>query len=407
LSHHEVIILGAGPAGLGVAASLEGWHPYDNHGKNLITMDTKSLLGSGIRPIVHFRDLHHPEDNTLYGSNRFNFRKNNRVDWIILSDDAAGGLWNNVPSNQLTLGPANWMELSHYPMKQFNYDNHTNINLREIINKNNLLSYYKKFSKKLNLDHHIYNEHKIISIEKKQNSNFIICSKYKDIKKEYSCKYLVFALGPKSIKRKLGVPGENFDYINNSYTKPEDFEGKNITIVGGGRSSDWAAQELFDKGKNITYIMRQKEENHSRLIQESQFLDYYKRWHEIISNKKKNMTLLYESKVIRFSKNNQITYENNLKQQTIKSDHVIIEIGGLPNYDLLKNINLEFHEKYDNYRFQLLQMKVHQHSFESINVSNLYAGGYLAQGTGLSVIGFHAGSFLISGDIIKKIYANN
>ena len=51
-------------------------------------------------------------------------------------------------------------------------------------------------------------------------------------------------------------------------------------------------------------------------------------------------------------------------------------------------------------------MKVHQHSFESINVSNLYAGGYLAQGTGLSVIGFHAGSFLISGDIIKKIYAN-
>ena len=47
------------------------------------------------------------------------------------------------------------------------------------------------------------------------------------------------------------------------------------------------------------------------------------------------MTILYESKVIRFSKNNQITYENNYKTQTIKSDHVIIEIGGLPNYNLL------------------------------------------------------------------------
>jgi hypothetical protein len=149
--------------------------------------------------------------------------------------------------------------------------------------------------------------------------------------------------------------------------------------------------------------MRQKKENHLRLIHESQFLNYYKRWHEIISNKEKNMTILYESKVIRFSKNNQITYENNYKTQTIKSDHVIIEIGGLPNYNLLKNLNLEFHEKYDNYRFQLLQMKVHQHSFESINVENLYACGYLAQGTGLSVIGFHAGSFLISGDILKKL----
>ena len=25
---HDVIVIGAGPGGLGVAASLEGWHPY-------------------------------------------------------------------------------------------------------------------------------------------------------------------------------------------------------------------------------------------------------------------------------------------------------------------------------------------------------------------------------------------
>ena len=101
MSHHEVIILGAGPAGLGVAASLEGWHPYDNNGKNLLNINTKNLSDNGVRPIAHFRELHHPEDNTPYGSNKFNFKKNRRADWIILSDDAAGGLWNNVPANQL------------------------------------------------------------------------------------------------------------------------------------------------------------------------------------------------------------------------------------------------------------------------------------------------------------------
>ena len=279
MSHHEVIILGAGPAGLGVAASLEGWHPYDNNGKNLLNINTKHLSDNGVRPIAHFRELHHPEDNTPYGSNKFNFKKNRRADWIILSDDAAGGLWNNVPANQLTLGPANWMELSHYPMKQYNCDNKNDINLKEIINKKNLLNYYKKFSTKLKLNDHIYNNHKIISIQKKQNGDFTIYSKFKNIKREFSCRYLVFALGPKSIKRQLGVPGENLDYINNSYTKPQDFPGKNITIIGGGRSSDWAAQELFDNKKNITYIMRQKKENHLRLIRESQFLNYYKRWH--------------------------------------------------------------------------------------------------------------------------------
>ena len=37
--------------------------------------------------------------------------------------------------------------------------------------------------------------------------------------------------------------------------------------------------------------------------------------------------------------------------------------------------------------------------------SALDAAGYIAQGTGLSVIGFHAGCFLIAGDILRKLGA--
>jgi hypothetical protein len=48
-------------------------------------------------------------------------------------------------------------------------------------------------------------------------------------------------------------------------------------------------------------------------------------------------------------------------------------------------------------------MVVDQATFESVDIPGLYPAGYTAQGTGLSVIGFHAGCFLIAGDILRKL----
>ena len=50
-----------------------------------------------------------------------------------------------------------------------------------------------------------------------------------------------------------------------------------------------------------------------------------------------------------------------------------------------------------------MQMACNQSTFESVDIPGLYPAGYLAEGTGLSVIGFHAGSYLIAGDIYRKI----
>ena len=81
-----------------------------------------------------------------------------------------------------------------------------------------------------------------------------------------------------------------------------------------------------------------------------------------------------------------------------------VEIGGDPDYALLGDYgDLTFHAKRDNFRFQLMQMVVDQATFESVDIPGLYPAGYTAQGTGLSVIGFHAACFLIAGDILRKL----
>ena len=90
----------------------------------------------------------------------------------------------------------------------------------------------------------------------------------------------------------------------------------------------------------------------------------------------------------------------------LEIDHAVVEIGGDPDYQILESFGeLSFYEKSDNFRFQLQQMVVDQATFESRDIPNLYPAGYIAEGTGLSVIGFHAGSFLIAGDILRKLGA--
>ena len=98
MEHHSVIVVGAGPGGLGVAATLEGWHPrfegdYEfpspevqklarKHERDPLAFDLHELLERGHRPIEFFRMRHHPVQDALpLDEWTLKFAKNDRVDW--------------------------------------------------------------------------------------------------------------------------------------------------------------------------------------------------------------------------------------------------------------------------------------------------------------------------------------
>ena len=89
---------------------------------------------------------------------------------------------------------------------------------------------------------------------------------------------------------------------------------------------------------------------------------------------------------------------------TVEVDHVLKEIGGWADYSLLQGFAqpLQLVEKRDSYRFQVNQAKVHPHSYESVDIPNLYPGGYLAGGLGLVVIAMHGTTYAIAADIQRK-----
>ena len=77
-------------------------------------------------------------------------------------------------------------------------------------------------------------------------------------------------------------------------------EHHTVIIVGGGRSSDWAATELYDAGKRIYYIMRRTGSHHWQLINDSRHgLPYYTRIAEILESGDSRFEAMYGTRVRR------------------------------------------------------------------------------------------------------------
>ncbi len=425
--HHTVIIVGGGPAGLPLAVVLGGWHPCYRGGDlfrhrypqldaylsrvdgGLLGIDFRSIVKAGIQPVDLFRLLHHPglkfrgvEEIAL------GFRKAHPIDYLLITQEEVGGLWNNVPENLLTLSPGQWMEFAFYPLAQHIQEQDIDLDVNDLIVKHNLLSYYHRVPDRFEQTGRIHTHEKVVRIEP-HDLGFLLTTRDVGTRTthRYTCKYLVYAVGQRSILRRLNVPGEDLPFVTNHYNRPEDFPAERIVVVGGGRSADWAATELYDAGKQVHYVMRQPFKRHWKLISDSRHgLPYYARIAEIIESRSPRFDTRYETRIRKIEQGpagGLVTLTGNGREQTLEVDHAILEIGGIADYSLLRGFPpLRFVEKYDRYRFQVHQLPTHPHSYESLAIPNLYPGGYLAEGLGLVVIAMHGATCAIAGDILQK-----
>ena len=154
-------------------------------------------------------------------------------------------------------------------------------------------------------------------------------------------------------------------------------------------------------------MSRQPRERHWRLIGDSRGgLPYYARIAEILEGDRRRFETLYETRATKFEPSGEAilaTLAGNGAERRIEVDHVVKETGGWPDYSVFQGFpRLRLFEKHDPYRFQVHQIRTHPHNYESIDVPDLYAGGYLAQDIGLVVIAMHGTTYAIAGDILQK-----
>ncbi len=425
--HRRAIIVGGGPAGLPLAVVLGGWHPYYRGSRmfskryktladylspmqgTLLGLNFRELVQANLPPVDLFRLLHHSRQ--LFeemAQIALEFRPAPPLDYLLLTREKVGGLWNNVPQNMLTLSPGQWMEFAFYPLAQHVQEQGIDLDVNALIGKRHLIDYYHRVPSRFEQQAHIRTGEEVTQIEP-HPKGFLVTSREVGgtTIHHYTCKYLVYATGQRCILRRLEVPGEDLPFVSNSYKAPEDFPGERVLVVGGGRSADWAATELHDAGKQVSYIMRQAPEQHWRLIEDSRYgLPYYARIAEILESRSGRLETLYRTcltKIEQGERGGLVRVESAGREQVLEADHVVKEIGGVVDYSLFKGFpRLQLHEQYDNYRFQLHQVRTHPHNYESLDIPNLYMGGYLAAGLGLVVIAMHGTTYAIAGDILQK-----
>ena len=424
VEHHTVIIVGGGPAGLPLAVVLGGWHPFYRCSSifesryapiagylrqfdgNLLGLDMQALVRGGLKPVDLFRSLHHPRQ-LFEGLDQvaMEFRRAESLDTLLISREPVGGLWNNAPKNLLTLSPGQWMEFAFHPLAQYAGEIGLDLDVNELIVKTDLIDYYHRIPDRFEVAEHIRSGEDVVRIEPHElgfqlSSQDVITGQ----QRLYSCKYLVLATGQRGQLRDLAVPGEDLPFVTAHYDKAEDFAGERVVVVGGGRSGDWAAVELHDAGKQVYYAMRQESAVHWQLINDSrQGLPYYKRIAEILESRSPRFEALYNTRVSEISESGQVELQTPDGPRKVSVDHVIKEIGGVADYSILQGFDpLQLRPMRDNYRFQVDQVQTHAHNYESLDIDNLYVGGYLAAGIGLVVIAMHGTTYAISGDILQK-----
>jgi thioredoxin reductase len=425
--HHTVIVVGGGPGGLPLAAVLGGWHPYyresarftaryaalaqllAGHKGTLLGLDFAALVRLGVAPGDLFRLLHHPQEG-FHGLEdaAMEFRRGDALDVLLLTREAVGGLWNNVPHNLLTLSPGHWMEFAFYPLAQFAAETGRSLDPNALILKRHLVDYYHAIPERFGVADCIRTTADVERIEPHPRGFMLTARDTRDGTEHcYTCRYLVYAAGQRCRLRRLEVPGEELPFVTHHYDRPEDFPGDTVVVVGGGRSGDWAATELYDAGKRVFYVMRQEPERHWRLINDSRHnLPYYRRIAEILESGDPRMEPLYHTRIARFDtsgERGQVTVAQNGSQRVLETDHAVLEIGGIVDYSLFHGFPpIQRVEKHDRYRFQCYQARTHPHNYASIDIPNLYFGGYLAEGLGLVVISMHGAGYAIAGDILQR-----
>lgn len=425
--HRTVIIVGGGPAGLPYSAVLGGWHPYyrpspifgqryaqladylAQHQGSLLALDFEALTQANVPPVNLFRLLHHPrqlfEDLAQVA---MEFRQEKPLDYLLLSRQAVGGLWNDVPRKLLTLSPGQWMEFAFYPLAQYAQEQGLDLNVNELIIKHHLVDYYHHIPARFGQEQNIRTGVDVTAIAPHEKGFELTANNLNSgLTQRYTCKYLILATGQRAILRRLGVAGEDLPWVTAHYDSPDDFPGQRVVVVGGGRSADWAATELHDAGKHVHYLMRQGPDIHWRLINDSRHgLPYYHRIAEILESKSPRLQTHYNMEIQAIEDTPQggsVRIKTGAEEQIIATDHVVKEIGGLADYSILQGFPpLSLQNKHDSYRFQVQQVKTHPHNYESQDIPNLYIGGYLAAGLEPVVIGMHGTTYAIAGDILQR-----
>ncbi|MEW5795280.1 MAG: NAD(P)-binding domain-containing protein [Candidatus Zixiibacteriota bacterium] len=153
------------------------------------------------------------------------------------------------------------------------------------------------------------------------------------VSNSYLARYVVLAMGRRGTPRKLEVPGEELAKVTYQLMDAQSYQGKRMLVVGGGDSAVEAAVGLARQPGNDVTISYRK----------SGFFRVKKKNEEAVTRMiaARKLKALFESQVVEIRPES-VLLGTPPGQVELPNDFVIVQIGGLPPFDMLKKMGIAF-----------------------------------------------------------------
>jgi thioredoxin reductase/NAD-dependent dihydropyrimidine dehydrogenase PreA subunit len=165
------------------------------------------------------------------------------------------------------------------------------------------------------------------------NGGFLVKSSHA----QYRARCVLLAIGRRGTPRKLEVPGEELPKVVYRLIDPEQYQGQQVLVVGGGDSALEAAASIAEAGSAGVVLSyrgeafdRAKARNRERVQQ---------------AERCKRLQVLLQSKVRQIERE-QVALERNGELLKVRNDAVIVSAGGVLPSDFLRRIGISVETKY-------------------------------------------------------------
>jgi thioredoxin reductase (NADPH) len=203
------------------------------------------------------------------------------------------------------------------------------INFRQT-SKEQLLQFWREAERKTGV--RINYQERVEDITR-ENGGFLV----KSSRAQYRSRSVLLAIGRRGSPRKLEVPGEDLPKVVYRLIDPQQYQGQQVLVVGGGDSALEAAASIAEIGSGGVVLSyrgeafdRAKARNRERIEQAA---------------RGERLQVLLQSKV-RHIEREQVALERNGELVEVRNDAVIVSAGGVLPSDFLRRIGISVETKY-------------------------------------------------------------
>lgn len=236
------------------------------------------------------------------------------LDYVVLEKGALVNSLYNYPLNMTFFSTSEKLEIGGIPFITNNPKPH----------RDEALEYYRRVATSYNLKIQLYE--KVQKIDKKNGLFNIISDKAK-----YISKNIVIATGFYDIPNTLNIPGEDLPKVSHYFKEAHPYVMQKTIIVGASNSSVDAALEIWQKGGDVTMIVRGPSIG-----------ERVKYWVKpnIENRIEEGSIKAYFNAELKEIKEHEVIITTPEGDKTIPNDFVVALTGYQPNLEFLKNIGI-------------------------------------------------------------------